>query len=394
MNLSNARFIKVDGKYVNKISFSGGSCWEEHAPILAPSNTWYKASIARNTITSITITTSYTVTGNEDESWNADSENSGAIKCYLTGTDLTLVITDGSRFLYANPNSSMAFGGNNASTRYSKVTSFTGSKLINTRKVTTMSRMFDGLFLLEDLDVGHFDTSNVTSMYAVFNNCEKLKEIDVSKWDTHLVTEMYAMFADCTEITKLDCSNWDTRNVGNANSLCYDCFKLKEIDLSNADWCGITDFGMSFYRCDELTKIKLIRSGKSHTGSNASLQGVLSDCPKLVEFDSTDFYTTGATDVSWFFEGCKSLENLRFRNFDYSNTNGYLTSLFSECEKLKRVDLNGIVTNFTPDSRNVFPTSNELIEVYVGNEEEKTFVQTYMALNAKNVIIYVGEMPY
>lgn len=392
MDLSNVKSITIAEGIANQITFEGDVGWEEYAPTLAPSNTWYKGTPLRNTITSIAITTKYMPTGNEDESWNADSEDSGAIKAYLIGTNLTLVITDGSRFLYANPDSSLAFGGNNASTRWSKVTSFTGTELINTRKVTTMSRMFDGLFLLEDLEVGHFDTSNVTSMYAVFNNCEQLRAIDVSKWDTSKVTEMYAMFADCTKLTKLDCSNWDTRNVGNANSLCYDCFLLEEIDLNNADWCGITDFGMSFYKCNVLKKIKLNRSGKSHNGSKASLQGILSDCPSLIEFDSTNFSTEGATDISWFFEGCSSIENVRLRNFDYRSDYNP-TNFFSGCINLKRVDFGEIVI-FDAPTANIFPTSNDLIEVYVSTEEEKEFVATCLANGAKNVVIYVAEMPY
>lgn len=392
IDLENTRFVTIDEGRANKARFGNVVCWEESAPTLASSNTWYKGIPTRNTITSIAITADYIPTGNEDESWNADNEDSGTIKCYLTGTELTIAISDGSRFLYANPDSSMAFGGNDSTTRWSKVTSFTGTELINTRKVTTMSRMFDGLFLLEDLEVGHFDTSNVTSMYAVFNNCEKIKALDVSKWDTHLVTEMYAMFADCTKITKLDCSNWDTRNVGNANSLCYDCYALEEIDLSNADWCGVTDFGMSFYKCNVLKKIKLNRSGKSHNGSKASLQGILSDCPSLIDFDSTDFSTEGATDISWFFEGCSSIENVRLRNFDYRSDYNP-TNFFSGCNNLKRVDFSGIVI-FDAPTANIFPTSNELIEVYVSSEEEKEFVKAHLANGAKNVVIYVAEMPY
>ena len=140
--------------------------------MLASSNTWYKGTTARNTYTSILITDNYTPTGSEDESWNADSENSGTIKGYRIGTNLVLAITNGARFLYANPNSFLAFGGNSSATRWSKVTSFVGSNLINTSKVTRMERMFDGLFLLKNIDVGHFDTSSVTNMDMVFNNCE------------------------------------------------------------------------------------------------------------------------------------------------------------------------------------------------------------------------------
>ena len=396
MDLSNVKFIKINGGYANKITFNDGTRWYEPAPILAPSNTWYKGLPSHNTFTSITITNSYSPTGNEDESWNADNENSGSIKAYRTGTSLVLAITDGSRFLYANPDSSLAFGGNNSSTRWSKLTSFIGSNLINTNKVTTMERMFDGLFLLENLDVGHFDTSSVVNMDMVFNNCEKLKEIDVSRWDVSNVTTMYAIFADCTEITKLDLSNWNVSKVTNANSLVYDCYKLEEINLDNSDWCGIENIGMSFYRCYNLKNIKLKRSGKAHQNNSVVLQAVLSTCKSLISFDAAGFSTDGATDLTYFFEHCSNLEFIRFRNIDFSKCGQYGYSNFlSGCTKIKRIDFNGIVTTLDGRNSNIFPNNTEhKIEVYVGSEEEKAFVQNRLANGATNVIIYIGDMPY
>ena len=396
INLSNARFVTIAEGHANKVQFADGTYWEEYAPMLASSNTWYKGAPARNTFTSITITTNYIPTGNEDESWNADSENTGSIKAYRTGTNLVLAITDGSRFLYANPNSFLAFGGNSASTRWSKVTKFTGSNLINTSKVTSMERMFDGLFLLENIDVSRFDTSSVTNMDMVFNNCELLKEIDVGKWNTSNVTTMYAMFADCTKIKKLDMSNWDVRKVENANSLVYDCYELEEINLNNCDWCGITNIGMSFYRCYALKEVKLKRSGNAHQNNTVVFQAVLSTCKALTSFDASGFSTEGASDLTYFFEHCTNLEFIRFRNLDFSKCGKYgYSSFFSGSSKIKRVDFNGIVTTVSGGNINIFPTNTEhKIEVYVGSEEEKTFVKNYLAYNATNVVIYIGDMPH
>ena len=394
MDFSNVKYIRIPEGYATKVILDDTIVWEESAPMLASSNTWYKGTPAHNTYTSIEITRDYTPTNSEDETWNADSENAGTIKAYRSGTNLILAITNGARFIYANPNSSLAFGGNSSATRWSHVTSFTGLELLNTSKVTTMERMFDGLFLLENIDVSHFDTSLVTNMDMVFNNCEELKEIDVSKWDTSNVTDMYAMFADCTQITKLDISRWDVRKVSNANSLVYDCFKLKDIDLSSADWCGVTNFGMSFYCCYELENISLKRSGKAHSESAVVLQAVVSDCTKLKSFDSANFSTQGATDLSYFFEGCSTLEEVRLTNWDFSTSTSHY-SMFAACNKLKRVDLHGVVQSIKAAPRNIFPyNTSQKIEVYVGSEEEKNFVQNNLALNATNLIFYIGDMPF
>lgn len=393
INLNNTKSIAINNNYINQIEFVDGEYWEEDAPMLAPSNSWYKGTPNHNTYTSILITTNYTPTDTEDEEWNADSENAGTIKGYRIGTELILSIANGARFLYANPNSSQAFGGNSSATRWSKLTSFIGTELINTKKVVNMERMFDGLFLLENLEVGHFDTSLVTNMDMVFNNCEQLKEIDVANWDVKNVTTMYAIFADCTEITKLDLSNWDVRKVTNANSLVYDCYKLKEINLDNSDWCGVENFGMSFYRCYALQNLKLKRSGKAHSNNEVVLQAVLSYCKNLINFDATDFSIEGATDISYFFEGCSNIEYVRLRNQDFSSATS-IGSFFSGCSKIKRVDLNGITTTPVNYSYNCFASISNKVEVYVGSEEEKAFVQTHLAKNATNVIFYIGDMPY
>ena len=123
---------------------------------------------------------------------------------------------------------------------------------------------------------------------------------------------------------------------------------------------------------------------------------VLSTCKSLTTFDASGFSTEGATDLTYFFEHCINLEYVRFRNLDFSSCNKYSYSrFFSGCTKLKRVDFNGVVPMVGVNNYNIFPTKTEQpIEVYVGSEEEKTFVQNYLANGATNVIIYIGDMPF
>lgn len=389
MDFTNIKYFQDnENKYIIEMEQKNESFWMMPGPTLAPSNTWYKSSVGRNTVTSIAIVEDYTPTGNETESWNADENDNGDITAYLIGTDLIISI-NGNHFMYANPNSYLAFGGNNSSTRYSKVTSFTGIEKLLTNKCVNMDRMFDGLFLLENLNVGHFITKRCTSMEALFNNCELIKELDVSNWDVSKVTNMYAMFADCTQITSLDVSKWDVSNVINANSLCYDCFKLVDIDLSNLDWQNAENIGMSFYCCYVLPNITLKRTG----GKTPSVwQAPLSDCHSLVSCDCSNINTEGITDLSYFFEGDTNLQEVIWHNMDFSTVTSFY-SFFSGCNLLRQVDFTGIKPNFNSAGRNIFPTTPENIDVYVGTEEEKTIIENYLALNATNVTIIIGEMP-
>lgn len=389
MDFNNIKYFQTLDNYVIEVEDENGLCWMMPAPILAPSNTWYKGSIGRNTITSISIIEDYVATGEEDETWNADENDNGDITAYLIGTDLIISVNN-SHFLYANPDSSFAFGGNSTTTRWKNVTSFTGLDKLLTNKVISMERMFDGLFLLENIDVGHFVTKRCTTMECMFNNCELVGEIDVSKWDVSLVTNMYAMFADCTKITKLETGNWKPEKCLNANSLCYDCFELKEIDLSNADWAAATNIGMSFYRCYDLPAVKLKRSnGKS---TNAVWQAPLSQCTSLITYDASDIHTQGISDLSYFFEGCTNLKEIIWHGLDMSSCTSWY-SFFDDCTSLEKIDFSGINTAAIGKDRNqnVIPTSNENIDIFVNNEEEKAFVEKYFAYEATNVTYHINE---
>ena len=381
-------FQQSDGKHIIEFEHIDNNIWMMPAPTLAPSNTWYKGSLARNTITSISIVEDYVPTGEEDEQWNADKNDSGDITAYLIGTDL-IISTNNSHFLYANPDSSFAFGGNNSSTRWSKVTSFTGLEKLLTNKVITMERMFDGLFLLEDINVGHFVTKRCTNMEALFNNCELLKEIEVGNWDVSKVTNMYAMFADCTKITKLNTKNWNPISCLNANSLCYDCYELVDIDLENVDWGSATNIGMSFYRCYKLPELKLKRSG----GTSGSVwQAVVSDCDSIISFDGSNINTAGVSDLSYFCEGSANLQELIWHGLDLTSCSSYY-SFFNGCTSLKQIDFTGINTSGTKNNRsqNIMRSSFTNVDIYVGSEEEKEFVATYIASGATNVTYHVGE---
>ena len=390
MDFNNVKYFQIQNKYVIKVEDENRVLWLYQAPTLAPSNSWYKGSLTRNTITSISIVENYLPTGEEDESWNADENDNGDITAYLIGTDL-IISVQGGPYFYANPDSSFAFGGNSSTTRWSKVTSFTGLNRLLTNKVVSMKRMFDGLFLLENIDVGHFITNECTTMECMFNNCELLKEIDVSKWDVSKVTNMYAMFADCTKITKLDTKNWNPISCLNANSLCYDCFELKEIDLSNADWAAATNIGMSFYCCYDLPTVKLKRSnGKS---TNAVWQAPLCECTSLVTYDASDIHTQGISDLSYFFEECTNLKEVIWHGLDLSSCTSWY-NFFSGCTSLEKVDFSGINTAAIGNNRNqnVIPTSNENVDIFVNSEEEKTFVERHLAYGATNVTYHINEI--
>ena len=80
-------------------------------PVLAPNRTWFSqggTTTQGSTFTKITIVDSYTPTGDETESWNADVNNTGAIKWYKKGTEL-IISGNGSGKIAMNPDSKSLF---------------------------------------------------------------------------------------------------------------------------------------------------------------------------------------------------------------------------------------------------------------------------------------------
>ena len=176
-------------------------------PTLATSDTWYKGTIKKNTITEINIANSYTPTGNETESWDASEAQDGSVMCYINGTTLTIAGNDSGKII-ANANSSTLFC-------FTNVTSISGLSILDTSNVTDMSMMFSGCTKLTAIDLSKFNTGKVTTMYAMFNNCQALTFLDVSSFDTSNVTNMSYMFASLTKLGRIDVSNFNTRNVTN-----------------------------------------------------------------------------------------------------------------------------------------------------------------------------------
>ena len=57
-----------------------------------------------------------------------------------------------------------------------------------------MEAMFGELFVLESLDVSHFDTSKVTLMSFMFYNCRLLTSLNLRNFNTSSVNNMTWMF--------------------------------------------------------------------------------------------------------------------------------------------------------------------------------------------------------
>lgn len=299
-------------------------------PVLAGSDKWYKSKARRDSITKISFVDSYTPDGTENEVWNADAGNMGAIKGYRKGTEI-IVAGDGSGGIKLNANAAFLFGNDNERTtmrRFTKLTSLDIS-VLDTSEVTDMRGMFYGCSALETLDLSGWDTAKVTNMSRMFYGCTALKNLNLSGWSTANVTDMGSMFYECASLTALDLSHFDIGKLKVLGCLFYGCSSLETLNLSGWDTTEITAMGSLFAGCTSLTELDL--SG-FNTANVVMMNYMFSSCEKLRTIYVSDGWSVKKVSSSLrMFLGCKSLKGdmeytIKETDKEYATAkDGYLT---------------------------------------------------------------------
>ena len=303
----------------------------EQPATLAAGPSWYKSEQNRNTITKITLMDSYTPSTTVDETWNADVNNTGDIKCYRTGTEI-VIAGNGAGKIKANADSSYMFSCSNSNCWFQKLTSIENLSLLDTSNVTNMSNMFSVCKSLASLDLSGFNTANVTNMDDMFASLELLTSLDVSGFNTANVTNMDGMFSWCLELTSLDLSGFDTANVTNMDGMFSHCSKLTSLDLSGFDTTNVTNMHVMFFYCERLTSLDV--SGFD-TAKVTDMGYMFYYCERLTSLDLSGFDTAKVTDMSYMFWECSALTTIYAG--DGWNTDGVVFGdfMFYKCTNLK-----------------------------------------------------------
>ena len=307
-------------------------------PILAPSNTWYKSSTLRSTITEINIVDTYTPTGNETETWNADVDNNGAIKCYLNGTALTIA-GNGSGKIAMNSNSSSLFGCNNPSLSprpdyFALVEYINGIELFDSSEVTDLSYAFCTLNKLKALNINHFNTSKVISLRSTFTGLTSLTELILTNWNVENVETMNYTFAGHIDYggeikitTYGDLSNWNTSKCTNMRCLFQNNTQLVNLNLTNWDVSKVENISHMFTNCYKLSSVGDLSNWR--LSSCTLMYSMFSGCNVLKTIgDTANWDTSKCTDMSRMFNNCTSLTSLNVSNWDVSNVTTF-KSMFS-----------------------------------------------------------------
>ena len=355
MTISGTTSAVEAGTYTVTFTLNDGYAWfdgtaedkdvqwtmESGGPMLAESNTWYKSTkvTSNNQFKTIAIINSGKPSGTIVEQWNADVDNSGSIKAYITGSSGSYTLTiagNGSGSIMANPNSSLMFTPTDGyDHEFSAVTSISGLGLLDTSNVTNIGGMFKGCGSLTSLDLSGFDTSSATDMSSMFFYCKALTALDVSKFDTSNVTSMRAMFDECGALTSLNLSGFDTSKVTDMSGMFLGCKALTSLDLSGWDTSKVTNMREMFYNCSALTALDL--SGFD-TSNVINIADMFYLCSALTSLDVSGFDTSQVTSMRNMFSNCSALTSLDLSGFDTSKVTT-MGNMFSNCTKLKSVTL-------------------------------------------------------
>ena len=96
-------------------------------------------------------------------------------------------------------------------------------KILESKKISNMTRMFSKCTSLQNIDLSNFDTSSAIKMNFMFFECKKLEELDLSNFNTNSVKDMRAMFYECYSLKELNLFNFNINRVSDIRGMFSGC---------------------------------------------------------------------------------------------------------------------------------------------------------------------------
>ena len=190
----------------------------------------------------------------------------------------------------------------------------------DTSKATTLASMFGHCLYLETVDVSHFNTSKVTTFNQLFVNDHMINHLDVSGWDTSSAVDMYKIFRDCPSLEHLDVSHWDTSNVTNMAYMFSNCRVLKDLDLSHFNTSKVTNMVDMFSHCSDVNNFHIQGFDTSQVTSMGGMFSYIQD----VVLDIHNFDTSQVTSMKDMFRECPNLTTIYVsEKWDVSNVTSH-----------------------------------------------------------------------
>ena len=296
-----------------------------------------------------------------------------------------------------------------------KLKEIKGFDKLNTSKVIDMEGLFQNCITLEYIDLSNFDTSNVTNMAFMFNHCNRLKEIKgLDKFITSKATTMEGMFQSCFKLEFIDVSSFDTSNVEIMNFMFVDCFKLKGIkginklntkkvtnmtgmfenclslkylNIENFDTSNVTNMSYMFNKCKKLKEIKGM--DKFNTINLTTTYAMFQFCTEIEKIDLSGFDTSNVTNMSYMFNKCKKLKEIKGLNTFITKNVKYMEKMFNECSELENLVLTSFETPNVTNFSSMFNKCNNLKYLNLLNFEINGTTKNMFGFENKNTCNFI-----
>jgi surface protein len=214
---------------------------------------------------------------------------------------------------------------------------------------------------------------NITSIALqeikyLFYDCRELTSIDLSGFNFFNVKDLSSMFYGCSNLETLILpSNGKASNVTDFSFMFYECGKLTSIDLSNISFINAQKLPFMFFNCSSLIEIKFPTEEKAKNIKD--FQGMFFYCQSLTSIDLSNFSFVKAKDISGLFLYCSSLENIILPKNEIATNIEDISFMFTACNKLRTIDLSGISLTNVKDIRYIFTYCTSLESIIFANDE-------------------------
>ena len=240
----------------------------------------------------------------------------------------------------------------------SRLNKLTLPKKVKTEKLESMFSMFKGCSSLTALDLSGWNLNNVIDMSGLFQYCSSLTSLKLPKvLDTKKIQSMTSMFSGCSALTSIDLSGWNVDNVTEMGDLFYGCSNLKGLNLSGWTPKSLTKIYRMFLNCTSLESINL--SGWN-LENMTEIQYMFSGCTSLKTVDLSNWKTPKLSVLGRLINGCGSLTYANLSGWDVSSLYQIDVYPFSGCVNLVTLDLSGWNLDNTIVDRRLFENCNSL----------------------------------
>lgn len=240
----------------------------------------------------------------------------------------------------------------------SRLNKLTLPRKVKTEKLESMFSMFKGCSSLTALDLSGWNLNNVIDMSGLFQYCSSLTSLKLPKvLDTKKIQSMTSMFSGCSALTSIDLSGWNVENVTEMGDLFYDCSNLKVLNLSGWTPKSLTKIYRMFLNCTSLENINL--SGWN-LENMTEIQYMFSGCTSLKTVDLSNWKTPKLSVLGRLINGCGSLTYANLSGWDVSSLYEIDVYPFSGCVNLVTLDLSGWNLDNTIVDRRLFENCNSL----------------------------------